>query len=120
LIKRNFGAAQQADVPTIARRLSDMVQVRPFFARVRKQGSRRLRILVTGAAGFIGAVLVRRLLDANHEVHALLKSGSKRWRLEGVLQHLYLPGLVRDSSGRCDPDQDVRCEFRRGQRYAVH
>src|SRR5207248_1630375 len=60
-------------------------QVRPFL---RRQGSRRLRILVTGAAGFIGAVLVRRLLDANHEVHALLKSGSKRWRLDGVLPDL--------------------------------
>jgi len=40
---------------------------------------------VTGAAGFIGACLVRRLLADKKDVSILLKAGSKPWRLSGVL-----------------------------------
>jgi nucleoside-diphosphate-sugar epimerase len=46
------------------------------------------RVLLSGAAGFVGSVLARRLLAEGHEVHALLKSGSSKWRLEGVAQHI--------------------------------
>jgi dolichol-phosphate mannosyltransferase len=40
--------------------------------------------LVTGAAGFIGANLVRRLAADGHLVHAAVRPGSAAWRLEGV------------------------------------
>jgi nucleoside-diphosphate-sugar epimerase len=56
------------------------------------------RVLVTGAAGFVGAVLVRRLLALGHEVHVLLKTSSDRWRLAEVEKD------VRAS------DQDLRDE----------
>lgn len=39
------------------------------------------RILITGASGFVGANLARRLLRDGHEVHLLLRPGHKRWRL---------------------------------------
>lgn len=42
------------------------------------------RALVNGASGFVGSVLVRRLLRDGHEVHALVRPGSDRWRLEGL------------------------------------
>ncbi len=42
------------------------------------------RVLLTGAAGFVGAVLTRRLLREGHEVHALLKSTSNCWRIDGL------------------------------------
>lgn len=42
------------------------------------------RALVSGAAGFVGANLVRRLLGDGHEVHALVRPGSDPWRLEEV------------------------------------
>jgi dolichol-phosphate mannosyltransferase len=42
------------------------------------------RALVTGAAGFIGANLVRRLLADGAEVHALIRPSGSSWRLDGV------------------------------------
>jgi dolichol-phosphate mannosyltransferase len=43
-----------------------------------------MRALVTGAAGFVGAVLSRRLVADGHEVDALVRPGSDLWRLRGV------------------------------------
>jgi len=43
-----------------------------------------MRTLLTGAAGFVGAVLARRLVRDGHELHALVRPGSDLWRLEGV------------------------------------
>jgi nucleoside-diphosphate-sugar epimerase len=41
-----------------------------------------VRALVTGAAGFVGANLVRRLLADGYEVKALVRAGTDRWRLD--------------------------------------
>jgi nucleoside-diphosphate-sugar epimerase len=41
-------------------------------------------ILVTGAAGFIGAAAVRALAGRGAQVHALVRPGSRTWRLVGV------------------------------------
>lgn len=58
------------------------------------------RILVTGAAGFVGAVLTRRLLELGHDVHVVLKSTSPSWRLADVASDLRLhQGDVTDEAG---------------------
>lgn len=44
----------------------------------------RRGIVVTGAAGFVGANLVRRLAALGHEVHAVVHPQSSPWRLDGV------------------------------------
>jgi nucleoside-diphosphate-sugar epimerase len=43
-----------------------------------------MRVLVSGAAGFVGANLVRQLSGDGHEVHALVRPGTDSWRLDGV------------------------------------
>ena len=48
------------------------------------------RVLVTGANGFIGANLVRRMLDRGHEVHCVSRSGTANWRLGEVAPDLRL------------------------------
>ena len=42
------------------------------------------KILITGAGGFLGANLVRRLIKEKCEVHALVKKNSNPWRLVDV------------------------------------
>ena len=46
------------------------------------------KILVTGATGFIGSNLVRRLVAENHEVHIFSRQTSNRWRLAGLLNKI--------------------------------
>jgi UDP-glucose 4-epimerase len=43
-----------------------------------------IRVFVTGAGGFIGANLVRRLIEDGHEVIAVSRPGGPRWRLEDI------------------------------------
>lgn len=47
------------------------------------------RCLVTGASGFVGANLVRRLLRDGHDTHVLLRPGHQSWRLEEIATHLH-------------------------------
>ena len=54
------------------------------------------RVLVTGAAGFVGAVLARRLLRDGHEVHLLVRPDSDPWRLEGMSAPRHLLDLSVD------------------------
>jgi UDP-glucose 4-epimerase len=42
------------------------------------------RVLITGATGFVGAHLARRLLRDGHEVHALVRPGYTGWRIESI------------------------------------
>jgi dolichol-phosphate mannosyltransferase len=42
------------------------------------------RVLITGAAGFVGANLARRLLRDGHEVHLLVRGAHDAWRIDAL------------------------------------
>lgn len=46
------------------------------------------RALVTGATGFVGANLTRRLVADGHEVHLLLRHDYRPWRLASILDQV--------------------------------
>ncbi len=43
------------------------------------------KVLVTGATGFVGACLTRRLVDAGYDVHLFTRAESDRWRIADLL-----------------------------------
>ncbi len=68
------------------------------------------RVLITGAGGFVGACLTRRLLDEGYQVHCVLR-GAASWRLaelEGrYVRHdadLVDRAAVHEALGACRPD----------------
>ncbi len=46
------------------------------------------RALLTGASGFVGANLARRLLNDGYEVHSILRPEHKPWRIEDISNDL--------------------------------
>ena len=47
------------------------------------------RCLITGASGFVGANLARRLLQDGHELDVFLRPEHQNWRLEEIAPHLH-------------------------------
>lgn len=46
------------------------------------------KVLVTGATGFVGSNLVRRLLYEGYEVHIITRESSNKWRIHDILPNL--------------------------------
>lgn len=69
------------------------------------------RVLVTGAAGFVGANLVRALVDRGAEVHAVVRSQTDLWRIQDVESSVALQradvtdrAALRDAVGQARPE----------------
>ena len=48
------------------------------------------RVVLTGATGFVGANLTRRLLSEGHEVHLLLRAKHNDWRIRSIMNDVYI------------------------------
>ena len=46
------------------------------------------KVLITGASGFIGSHLVRRMVEENAEVNIIVREGSDLWRIESLLKDI--------------------------------
>jgi nucleoside-diphosphate-sugar epimerase len=58
------------------------------------------RFFITGASGFVGSCLARKLAGSGCEVHALVRSGADLWRLEDLRDRIALhEGDLNDGEG---------------------
>ena len=46
------------------------------------------KVLITGASGFVGSCLVRRLLKENYKIHIITRDSTNLWRLRDVLKDI--------------------------------
>lgn len=49
-----------------------------------------MRVLVTGATGYVGACLTRRLLELGHDIHIFVRPESNKWRIADIAHELIL------------------------------
>lgn len=67
------------------------------------------RVLVTGATGFIGANLVRRLIKEGQEVFVLIRKGSNLWRIEEIKSELKMfEAPLEDSERLAQVIEDIK------------
>lgn len=76
-----------------------------------------MRALVTGATGFVGSAVARRLVAGGVEVRALVRAGSDRRNLEGVdceivTGDLTVPETLRRAVTRCEAVYHVAADYR--------
>ncbi|MGH4120183.1 NAD-dependent epimerase/dehydratase family protein [Clostridium sp.] len=50
-------------------------------------------VLITGASGFVGASLTRRLLKENYKIHVITRDNTDLWRLGGILEDIEIHNL---------------------------
>lgn len=68
------------------------------------------RVILTGATGFVGANLARRLVHDGHEVHLLVREGYNPWRIEAIMSSVRIhrtdledQAFLRDLCARIKP-----------------
>lgn len=70
------------------------------------------RVLITGATGFIGANLARRMLRDGHDVHLLIRTECKTWRVDEIARDVRLHQVdLRDREAVGQSVKAVRPEW---------
>lgn len=69
---------------------------------VHPQGTSPRTVVVTGATGFVGANLTRRLLADGHEVHLLVRPDHHTWRIDEISHEVQIHyASLEDAEGVC-------------------
>jgi dihydroflavonol-4-reductase len=76
-----------------------------------------MKVLITGATGFVGTALLRRLIEAGHEVRALVRPSSDRRNLSGldcetVVGDLAEPQSIKPAVHGCEALFHVAADYR--------
>ena len=70
---------------------------------------RNERVFLTGATGFVGACLARKLADIGCEIHVLLRPKANTWRLQGLEKQIhYHTGDLNDAEPLRDVVADIQ------------
>lgn len=70
------------------------------------------RVIITGATGFVGANLARRLLDDGHRVHLLVRPGHTAWRLDTIRTDVAIYEVeLDDTAGLASVVAEIRPEW---------
>ncbi|MBT5299056.1 MAG: NAD-dependent epimerase/dehydratase [Rhodospirillaceae bacterium] len=67
-----------------------------------------MKVIMTGATGYIGAQLTRRLVGDGHVVHAVVRESSDTTKLRKLGDHVHLHAVAADQSQLCALMADVR------------
>lgn len=57
----------------------------PDYVKFKKKMSNKKIYLITGATGFVGSCLLRRLINTNERVHIILRKQANPWRIKDIL-----------------------------------
>ena len=69
-----------------------------------------MKTLITGASGFIGSAVMRLLLEADHDVRAIVRPGSDRRNLDGLPVEIF-EGDLQDKTSLEDAAKDCNVVF---------
>jgi dihydroflavonol-4-reductase len=73
--------------------------------------SNKDRVFITGASGFIGSAVARKLVEAGFDVHALVRPHSPRTNLDGIKVEFVVGDVL---------DEGVVASAAKGARYVFH
>ena len=76
-----------------------------------------MKTLITGASGFVGSAVLRKLIDAGHDVRALVRPNSDRSNLAGLAVELFEgdlgdPDSLKHAVAGCDRLFHVAADYR--------